>query len=144
MLLVEDNPADVRLIEKSLERGQFPVNLNIVHDGVEAVAFLKEDDEEEAPTPDLILLDLNMPKVSGHEVLDWIKRQPRLKKIPVVVLTTSDATEDIEESYRLQACSFITKPVELDEFLQTMLGLVTYWLTIVKLPRPSTEDADGA
>ncbi len=142
VLLVEDNPADVQLIKKSLERGRFPVNLSVTNDGAEAMTFLQQEGAyEDAPRPDLILLDLNMPNVSGQEVLTWLKDEPDLKKIPVVVLTTSDATEDIEESYRLQASSFITKPIELDDFLQTMVGMVTYWLTVVKLPR-DPEDAD--
>ena len=131
ILLVEDNPADVRLTQEALREGKVRNNLHVARDGEEALAFLRREGE---PRPDLILLDLNLPRRDGREVLQEIKSDPRLKTIPVVVLTTSGAEADIVKSYSLHANCYITKPVDLDQFITVVKSIDDFWLTIVKLP----------
>ena len=136
ILLVEDNPGDVRLTEEVLMEGKVRNHLKVVGDGVQAMAFLRrENNYAEAPRPDLILLDLNLPKKDGREVLQEIKADLQLKTIPVVVLTTSAADEDILRSYDLCANCYITKPVDLDQFIRVVRAIETFWLTIVSLPK---------
>jgi CheY-like chemotaxis protein len=135
ILVVEDNPADVRLIEEALREGKFKNRLNVVSDGVEALAYLRRQDRyREARRPDLVLLDLNLPKKDGREVLAEIKSDEELKSIPVVILTTSKAQEDILRTYHLNANCFITKPVGIDEFIKVVQEIEEFWLNIVKLP----------
>jgi chemotaxis family two-component system response regulator Rcp1 len=136
ILLIEDNPGDVRLTKEVLMEGKVRNHLQVVGDGVEAMAFLRrENNYAKAPRPDLILLDLNLPKKDGREVLQEIKEDGQLKSIPVVVLTTSEADEDILRSYDLSANCYITKPVDLDQFIRVIKTIETFWLTIVKLPK---------
>jgi chemotaxis family two-component system response regulator Rcp1 len=136
ILLIEDNPGDVRLTKEVLMEGKVRNHLQVVGDGVEAMAFLRrENNYAEAPRPDLILLDLNLPKKDGREVLQEIKEDGQLKSIPVVVLTTSEADEDILRSYDLAANCYITKPVDLDQFIRVIKTIEAFWLTIVKLPK---------
>ncbi len=135
ILLVEDNPGDVRLTQEALKDNKLRNNLSVVSDGVEAMRFLRRDGHyADAPRPDLILLDLNLPRMDGREVLKEIKEDEALKRIPVVVLTTSKAEEDIIKSYNLHANCFITKPVDLDRFIQIVRAIEDFWLTMVKLP----------
>jgi two-component system, chemotaxis family, response regulator Rcp1 len=135
ILLVEDNPGDVRLTKEALKDGKILNNLNVVTDGVEAMAFLnREGKYVDAPRPELILLDLNLPKKDGREVLAEIKSQPGLKCIPVVILTSSAAEQDIIKSYNLHANCYITKPVDLDQFIHVVRSIEQFWLTVVKLP----------
>jgi len=135
ILLVEDSPGDVRLTMEALKEGKLSNELHVVEDGIEALAFLrKEGKYTQAPHPDLILLDLNLPKKDGREVLAEIKEDPDLKRIPVVVLTTSKAEEDILRTYDLHANCYVTKPVELEQFMTIVKYIEEFWLTIVKLP----------
>jgi|SRR5579884_3089333 len=135
VLLVEDNPADARLTREALAEGNVASELSIVADGVEAVRFLRrEGSYAHAPRPDLILLDLNLPRKSGREVLQEIKQDPDLRRIPVMVLTTSKAEEDLERAYSLHANCYIRKPVDLDEFLEVVRCIEHFWFTIVTLP----------
>lgn len=135
ILLVEDSPADVRLTKEVLGKASVRNTLHVVRDGVDAMAFLRrEGGYADAPMPDLILLDLNLPRKPGREVLAEIKQDPALKRIPVVVLTTSAAERDIIEAYGLHANSYITKPIDLDQFIEMMKVTEEFWLTIVKLP----------
>ncbi len=135
ILLVEDNPGDVRLTQEALKEARVRNDLHVVNDGVEAMAFLrKQGVYKDVPRPDMILLDLNLPKKSGHEVLTEIKSDDNLKRIPVVVLTVSKDEEDIIKSYNLYANCFITKPVDLNQFLTVVKSIEDFWLTIVKLP----------
>jgi CheY-like chemotaxis protein len=135
ILLVEDNPADARLTCEALREGKIRNNLHHVHDGVEALAFLRHEGvHAEAPTPDLILLDLNLPRKDGRELLNELKQDPLLRLIPVVVLTTSEAEEDVLHSYQLHANCYITKPVELDKFIAIVRAIENFWLAIVTLP----------
>lgn len=136
ILLVEDNEGDVRLTKEAFRDNKMKNNLNVVRDGVEAVAFLRrQSNYAGAPRPDLILLDLNLPKKDGREVLEEIKSDEDLKRIPVVVLTTSKAEEDILKAYDLHANCYVTKPVDLDEFVKVVKSIEEFWLAIVKLPR---------
>ena len=136
ILLVEDNPGDVRLTQEAFKAGKVHNTLHVVWDGEEAMAFLnREGDYIGAPRPDIILLDLNLPKKDGREVLKEIKSNENLKNIPVVILTTSSAEEDILKSYNLHANCYITKPVDLDKFITIVQYIEDFWLTIVKLPR---------
>jgi len=138
ILLVEDNPGDVRLTLEALKEGKVRNNMSVVPDGVEALAFLRRQGKySEAPRPDLILLDLNLPKKDGREVLGEIKQDEALKRIPVVVLTTSKAEEDILRSYDLYANCYITKPVDLERFFTVVKSIEDFWLTVVKLPLDS-------
>ena len=135
ILLVEDNPGDVRLTMEALKDAKMLNNLNVCADGEEAMAFLRQEGEfHKSPRPDLILLDLNMPKKDGREVLAEIKNNPELKRIPVVMLTTSTAEQDILDSYDLHANCYVTKPVDLDQFVTIVKTIEDFWLTIVKLP----------
>lgn len=135
VLLIEDSPGDVRLTREAFKDAKVHVNLHVASDGVEAMAFLRcEDKYADAPRPDLILLDLNLPKKDGREVLEEIKESPSLKIIPVVVLTTSASEEDILRSYQYHANCYITKPVALDGFLKVVNSIDNFWLSIVKLP----------
>lgn len=135
ILLVEDNPGDVRLTVEALKEGKVLNRLHVVEDGVEALAFLhRQGRYANAPRPDLIMLDLNLPKKDGREVLAVIKGDEGLRRIPVVVLTVSGAEEDILKSYDLNANCYITKPVNLDQFIRVVQAIENFWLTIVKLP----------
>jgi len=137
ILLVEDNPGDVRLTREAMKDAKVRNNLHNVPDGVEALAFLRHEGRyATAPTPDLIVLDLNLPKKSGREVLEEIKKDDQLKHIPIVILTTSQAEKDILESYRLRANAYVTKPVDLEQFLKVVGSIEHFWLEIVKLSRP--------
>jgi two-component system, chemotaxis family, response regulator Rcp1 len=135
ILLVEDNPGDVRLTKEALKEGKVYNNLHWAKDGVEALEFLKRQGRHaDAPRPDIILLDLNLPKKDGREVLAVIKTDSDLKHIPVVVLTTSKAEEDVLKSYALHANCYVTKPVDLDKFIQVVQSIDRFWLTVVTLP----------
>jgi chemotaxis family two-component system response regulator Rcp1 len=135
ILLVEDNPHDLRLTEEALKDSKILIHLHVAKDGEEALEFLqREGSHKAAPRPDLILLDLNLPKVDGREVLEIIKADANLRLIPVVVLTTSEAEEDIIASYRLQANCYITKPIDLGEFTKVVQAIEGFWFSIVKLP----------
>ncbi len=135
ILLVEDNPGDARLTMEVLKENKISNNLHHVSDGVEALAFLRKQGQYlDAPQPDLILLDLNMPKMDGREVLENMKQDDQLKRIPVVVLTTSQAEEDIFRSYDLHANCYICKPVDLDQFIEVIKSINTFWVSIVRLP----------
>ena len=135
ILLVEDNPGDVRLTREALRESQVRNQLHVATDGEDALAFLRrEGGYAGAPTPHLILLDLNLPKRDGREVLHDIKADARLNHIPVVVLTTSQAERDIVETYRLRANAYVTKPVDLDQFLAVVQAIERFWLEIVKRP----------
>ena len=136
ILLIEDNPGDARLTQEALNDGKVKNNLHIVYDGVEATDFLfKRNKYKDAPRPDLILLDLNLPKKSGKEVLAEIKVDENLKSIPVIILTTSKAEVDILKSYKLHANCFLTKPIDLIKFFEMIKSIEGFWLTLVKLPR---------
>jgi len=135
ILLVEDNPGDVRLTEEALKESKISVSMRVAYDGIQALAMLhREGEYADQPLPDLILLDLNMPRMDGREVLRQIKSDDRLKHIPVVVLTTSEAEKDIVQAYGLHANCYITKPVELEEFMKIVQSIEGFWLTVVKLP----------
>jgi len=137
ILLVEDNPGDARLTQEALRDAKVRNNLHVVLDGVEALAFLRRQGKHAAvPRPGLILLDLNLPKKDGREVLEEIKQDDQLRHIAIVILTTSQAEEDIIESYRLRANAFVTKPVDLEQFLKVVQSIEHFWLEIVKLSRP--------
>jgi len=135
ILLVEDNPGDVRLTREALREAKFRNELYVAEDGVEAIAFLRREGQyADAVRPHLILLDLNLPRKDGREVLAEIKEDPDLKRIPVVVLTTSQAEADIIKAYNLHANCYINKPVDLDQFLTVVKSIEDFWLAIVKLP----------
>ena len=137
ILLVEDNPGDVRLTKEALKDAKVRNNLHVAMDGVEALAMLRRQGKyATVPRPDLILLDLNLPKKNGREVLEEIKREDGLRHIPVVILTTSQAERDVAESYRLHANAYVTKPVDLEQFLKVVGSIEEFWLEIVKLSRP--------
>jgi chemotaxis family two-component system response regulator Rcp1 len=138
ILLVEDNPADVRLTIEALKEAHVPNNLRVARDGAEAIAILKNASPD-IPRPDLILLDLNLPKKHGREVLAEIKEDNVLRHIPVVVLTTSQADQDILQSYHLRANAVITKPVDVDQFFDVVKSIEQFWLTVAKLSRPNRE-----
>jgi two-component system, chemotaxis family, response regulator Rcp1 len=134
ILLVEDNQADVVLTKRALKSGKVLHNLHVANDGEAALAFLRDVEYGKAPRPDLVLLDLNLPKVNGREVLAKIKSNEALASIPVVVLTTSKADEDVMIAYELHANSFITKPVDWPQFMNVIQHIEEYWFTVVKLP----------
>jgi len=135
VLLVEDNTGDVRLTLEAMKEGKVINNLSIASDGVEAMAFLrKEGRYKDASRPDIILLDLNLPKKDGREVLAEIKADPSLRLIPVVVLTTSQAEEDILRTYNLHANCYVTKPVDLEQFINVVKSINDFWFSVVKLP----------
>jgi chemotaxis family two-component system response regulator Rcp1 len=136
VLLVEDSPGDVRLTQEAFKDAKVHINLHVAPDGAKAMAFLnREGEHANAPRPDLILLDLNLPKKDGREVLAEIKGDPKLKSIPVVILTTSSSEADILRSYQLHANCYITKPVGLEGFLTVVKSIDSFWLSVVKLPR---------
>ncbi|MBN2738285.1 MAG: response regulator [Spirochaetales bacterium] len=135
ILLVEDNPGDVRLTLEALKESKVHNIISVVKDGVEALAFLRKKDRySTSPSPDIILLDLNLPKKTGIEVLQDIKKDENLKHIPVVILTTSKDEEDILKTYTYHANAYVTKPVDFDKFLKVIRGIEDFWLNIVKLP----------
>lgn len=135
ILMVEDNPGDARLAEEGLKEAKVHNNLTTVTDGEQAMNFLlHRPPYEAAPRPDLILLDLNLPRLNGREVLSRIKQDPQLRRIPVVVLTTSEADEDIVGAYDLNVNCYVTKPLDLDSFVQVIRTIEDFWLTIVRLP----------
>jgi len=135
ILLVEDNPGDVRLTQEALKESKVTNNLSVAEEGVEALAFLKREGKyADAPRPDLLLLDLNLPKKDGRELLEEIKADEHLRRIPVVVLTTSKAEEDILRMYDQHANCYITKPIDFDQFIDVVKSIEDFWLTIVKLP----------
>jgi CheY-like chemotaxis protein len=136
VLLVDDNPGDARLTLEAFRDATTPVNLHVASDGVEAMAFLRRDaGHVDAPRPDLILLDLNLPRMDGREVLADIKEDDDLKSIPTIILTSSRAETDIVRSYELQANAYLCKPLQLDEFETLVASASDFWLTKVKLPR---------
>jgi two-component system, chemotaxis family, response regulator Rcp1 len=135
ILLVEDNPGDVRLAQEALRDAKMANNLNVVTDGVEALAYLRREGKHAgARRPDLMLLDLNLPKKDGREVLQEVKEDPDLRTIPVVVLTTSDADTDVIRSYELHANAYVRKPVDFDAFIEVVRTIEDFWFTVVKLP----------
>jgi chemotaxis family two-component system response regulator Rcp1 len=135
VLLAEDNPGDVRLTKEALKGTKLAINLHTARDGMEAIAFLRSEGKYATePHPDLILLDLNLPKKDGREVLAEIKSDPQLKQTPVVIVTTSNAEEDIVKTYALHANCYLTKPIELDQFVVMVQSIVHFWLTLVTLP----------
>lgn len=135
ILLVEDNPGDVRLTREAFKEAKMRNNLHAVADGVEAMEFLhREGEHADAARPDIILLDLNLPRKDGREVLAEVKADPELRRIPVVILTTSKAAEDIAKTYDLHANCYITKPVDFDRFIEVVKTIEGFWLTVVKLP----------
>ncbi|MGN6564738.1 MAG: response regulator [Thermomicrobiales bacterium] len=135
ILLVEDSPGDVRLTKEALREGKIRNHLSVASDGELALAFLRREGRyADAPRPDVILLDLNLPRKDGREVLTEIKADPQLRRIPVVVLTTSSNEEDIVRAYDLHANCFITKPVNLDQFISVVQSIESFWLTTVTLP----------
>jgi chemotaxis family two-component system response regulator Rcp1 len=142
VLLVEDSPGDVRLTRETLRNSKFPITLHVAADGVEAMAFLRQQNGNgESPRPDFILLDLNLPRMGGREVLAEVKSDEVLKTIPIIILTTSEAETDILRSYQLQANCYLTKPVKFDEFESLVKSIDDFWLTRVKLPgRGSAND----
>jgi len=135
ILLAEDNPGDVKLTRKAFENGNVLNNLHVVEDGVEAMKFLRQEGEyTDEPRPDLVLLDLNMPRKDGKEVLEDVKSDPELRRIPVVVLTSSSAEEDVVKSYDLHANAYLTKPVDFGGFIDVVERIEDFWLTVVKTP----------
>jgi CheY-like chemotaxis protein len=135
ILLVEDNPGDARLTREALKEGKIRNSLHHAIDGVEAMAFLRREDKyQDAPVPDIVLLDLNLPRKDGREVLSEMKQDPRLRSIPVVVLTTSEAEQDIVRTYELHANCYITKPVDLEKFIEIIRAIEDFWLAVVRLP----------
>jgi len=135
ILLVEDNPGDVRLTKEALLDAKVHNNLHVVGDGIEALEFLRREGQySSAPRPDVILLDLNLPRKDGREVLSDVKNDQNLRRIPVVVLTTSQAEEDILKVYDLRANCYVTKPVDLDQFIKVVKSIDSFWFTIVALP----------
>lgn len=135
VLLVEDDPGDVLMTREAFDEHKVVNRLSVVADGVSAMAFLrKEGEHTDAPTPDLVLLDLNLPRMDGREVLAAVKADERLKHIPVVVLTTSEAEEDVLRSYSLHANAYVTKPVDFDRFIQVVRQIDDFFVTVVRLP----------
>jgi two-component system, chemotaxis family, response regulator Rcp1 len=138
VLLVEDDPGDVMIAEEALKASRLKSRLTVVPDGVEALKYLRrENGYADAERPDLILLDLNLPRKTGHEVLAEVKADPTLRKIPIVVLTTSGAAEDVVRSYDLHANVFVTKPVDFDHFTQVIKQIDDFFLTVAQLPPPN-------
>ena len=135
ILLAEDNPGDVKLTQKALEKGKIQNTLHVVNNGVEAMAFLRKEGEyADAPRPDLILLDLNMPRMGGREVLEALDEEPSLGRIPVVILTSSEAEQDIVDSYDRHANAYLTKPINFEGFVDIVRRIEEFWLTVVKQP----------
>jgi two-component system, chemotaxis family, response regulator Rcp1 len=138
ILLVEDNPGDVRLTQEALREGRIGNRLTVAADGEEAIALLRERLASGAACPELILLDLNLPRRDGRAVLADIKNDPQLRRIPVIVLTSSAAEQDIVESYDRHANAYVTKPIDIDDFLAAIRALEGFWLTVVRLPPPGS------
>ncbi len=135
ILLVEDNPGDVRLTQEALKENKIRNNLHVAKDGVEAMEFLRKmNGHKDVPRPDLILLDLNLPKKDGREVLAEIKTDDNLRSIPVVILTTSDAEDDVARAYHMYANCYIRKPIDLNRFIDVIKVIENFWLSIVELP----------
>jgi len=135
ILLVDDDQGDVLLTQKALKKGKLFNSLNVAKDGVEALEYLRQEGQfKDATRPDLILLDLNMPRMNGKEMLTEIKNDPNLKSIPVVVLTTSNADKDVIQGYDLQASCYVQKPLDLEQFTNVVQSLEEFWLCVVKLP----------
>jgi chemotaxis family two-component system response regulator Rcp1 len=135
ILLVEDNPGDVRLTREALKEAKFRNTLQVAGDGVEALAYLRQQGQYSGATrPHLIMLDLNLPRMDGREVLAAIKKDPDLRRIPVVVLSSSEAETDIARAYELHANAYVTKPVDIDHFLQVVKAIEEFWVEIVRLP----------
>ena len=135
ILLVDDSPEDVELTKEALKEGRLIHNLRVVKDGIEAMDYLKKRGAyKNAVTPDLVLLDLNMPRKNGYEVLEEIKTDEHLKVMPVAILTTSDAEADVLKTYKLHANCYITKPVDLNQFIKVVRTVEDFWFSIVKLP----------
>lgn len=135
ILLADDSPGDVRLAQEAIKESKLLNNLSVVRDGVEAMAFLRQEGKyKDAPRPDLILLDLNMPRKDGREVLAEIKQDPDLKRIPVVILTVSKSEEDVLKAYNLYANCYITKPMDMEQFTKIVKSIDDFWFTIVTLP----------
>ena len=138
ILLVEDNPGDVRLTQEALKENKIRNNLHVAKDGVEAMNFLRKiNGHKDAPRPDLILLDLNLPKKDGREVLTEIKTDEKIRAIPVVILTTSDAEDDVAKAYQMYANCYIRKPIDLNRFIEVVKIIENFWLSIVELPPSS-------
>jgi two-component system, chemotaxis family, response regulator Rcp1 len=136
ILLIEDNRADVRLTIEALKEAKIANRLTVLEDGVEAMAFLRREGQyAEAPRPDLMLLDLNLPRKDGREVLAEVKADPDLRRVPIVVLTTSQAEEDVLRAYNLHANCYITKPVDFRQFMKVVRSIEEFWLAVVRLPR---------
>lgn len=135
VLLVEDDPGDIVIAEEALRAGKVASTLHVVNDGVQALQFLRREGEHaSAPKPDLILLDLNLPRMGGHEVLEHVKSDPELRRIPIVVLTTSSAGEDIVRSYDLYANAYVSKPVDFDDFADVVKQIDEFFASVAKLP----------
>ncbi len=135
ILLVEDNPGDIRLTKEAFKEGQISNTLHVATDGIEALDYLyRRDGYEDVPMPDIVLLDLNLPRKNGDEVLEEINEDPSLSSIPVIILTSSDAEEDVIRSYELQVNAYLTKPVDPDEFIRTVRSFKAFWLSVVRLP----------
>jgi len=138
ILLVEDNPGDVRLTQEAMKDAKVTNTLHVVGDGIEALEFLRKEGRfQDSPVPDLVLLDLNLPRKSGREVLQEMKESEEFKAIPVVVLTTSEAHRDVLESYSLQANCYVTKPLDFEQFCKVVESIEQFWFTMVKLPSTS-------
>lgn len=135
VLLVEDNPGDVRLIQEALKDAKIHVHITVARDGLEALTLLRQEGKySSVALPDLVLLDLNLPRLNGHEVLATIKQDELLRRIPVVIVTSSKADQDIAASYQLHANCFVTKPVDLDQFFNVVQAIRDFWFVVVKLP----------
>lgn len=135
ILLVEDNPGDVRLIEEALKDSKISNSLSRVEDGEEALAYLrKEGKYKDVKKPDLVLLDLDLPNLDGREALEVIKKDPELRRIPIIILTVSQSEQDVLETYNLQANAYVIKPIDLDQFIKVIHSIEDFWFTIVKLP----------
>ncbi|USZ73112.1 response regulator [Natronosalvus halobius] len=135
ILLVEDNPGDVRLTKEAFKEGRIDNTIHVARNGVDALSFLyQRDGYEDAPRPDLILLDLNLPRKNGEEVLEELKDDPTLRRIPTVVLTSSEAEEDVVRSYEKYANAYLTKPIDPDEFIEIVRSFESFWLSVVNLP----------
>ena len=142
ILVVEDNADDVELMRISFRRSHFAANLHHVTNGEDCMAYLRcEDEYEHAPRPDLVLLDLNMPRMDGREVLEQVVADPKLRDIPIVVLTTSNSEPDVAAAYQLRCSSYIVKPVDFEQFVRVVRGITDYWFTLAVLP--SARDVEG-
>jgi chemotaxis family two-component system response regulator Rcp1 len=138
ILLVEDNPGDTRLTVEALKDSKINNTLNCVEDGQKALAYLKKEGEyKESTTPDLILLDLDLPNMSGRELLEILKTDVKLRHIPIVVLTISDSDKDVVQSYNMQANAYVRKPIDLDQFVKVVQSIEDFWFTVVKYPNRS-------